>query len=185
MDKDAQQAAYNDEFNRTAATGDASRPAETGWDFLGPILMAEFDQAFSERRETEIRWLQDLRQYKGIYEPDVMKKLGKRSKAYAKRTQTKVRTANARMLDLLFPAGGDRNYLIDPTPKPTLPRDKLAQVVRLITQAKGQAPTRDEVAAAVMDVSKRAATAMMTTIDDQLADTHYKRECKKVIKDGN
>ena len=63
----------------------------------------------------------DLRQSgKGRYDPETLGRIGNRS-GIAKRTQTKVRTANARMMDLLFPSGGDRNYLITHTPNPTLP----------------------------------------------------------------
>ena len=36
---------------------------------LGPILINEFKQAELERRETELRWLEDLRQYRGQYNP--------------------------------------------------------------------------------------------------------------------
>ena len=83
------------------------------------------------------------RQFKGVYPSDVMQAIGKRSKVFVKRTQTKARTATARMLDLLFPAGGDRNYIVDPTPKPTR-RRRSFNVVQLIAQAKGRMPERDE-----------------------------------------
>ena len=181
----SEQAAFQAEFERQALQGGESRPTETGWDYLGPEMQAEFTRYVGERRQTEIRWLEDLRQFKGVYPPETMQAIGKRSKVFVKRTQTKVRTATARMLDLLFPAGGDRNYTVDPTPKPTLPKSELRSVVQLIAQAKGAMPERDEVKAAVLDIAKRRSAAMMLTIDDQLAETHYKRECKQVIKDGN
>ena len=186
MDRQNEQAEFSQAFQREVSATDNSRPTETGFDYLGPEVLREFEQAVGERRQTELRWLEDLRQYKGIYEPEVAKKLGKRSKAFAKRTQTKVRTANARMLDLLFPAGGDRNYVVDTTPKPTLPKDKLRQLISLIVKANGgKMPERSDVEAAVRNVSQRAAAGMMQTIDDQLTDANYKRECKLVIKDGN
>ena len=36
-------------------------------DALGSTLLAEFAQAELDRRQTEERWLSDLRQYKGQY----------------------------------------------------------------------------------------------------------------------
>ena len=37
---------------------------------LGTDLLMEFEQAKTFRLTAEQRWLRDLRQYKGIYEPD-------------------------------------------------------------------------------------------------------------------
>ena len=82
--------------------GKAPRPGPCGFDSLAPIFMAEFERAKSDRRAIEERWLMDLRQFKGRYDRRRLDASGIDQKAFAKRTQTKVRTANARMMDLLF-----------------------------------------------------------------------------------
>ena len=169
--------------------GKAPRPGPCGFDSLAPIFMAEFERAKADRRAIEERWLMDLRQFKGRYDPETLGRIGNRSKAFAKRTQTKVRTANARMMDLLFPSGGDRNYLITHTPNPTLPPVKLKALLKEMTTALGLSSPKQldkkMVHEAVVDVAQKSAEAMMATIDDQLAEARYKRECKRVIASGN
>ena len=87
---------------------------------LGSVLVAEFAQAENDRRPTEMRWLQDLRQYRGKYDSDVLALIPKsKSKAFVRKTRVKVKTVDSRVGDLLFPAGRDKNWNINPTPKPS------------------------------------------------------------------
>src|SRR5213076_1126208 len=80
-------------------------------DALGTTLIAEFGQAELARRETEERWLKDLRQYRGIYDPEILALIGKnRSKAFVRATRVKVKTVDARVADLLFPNGTERTW---------------------------------------------------------------------------
>lgn len=103
---------------------------------LGNVLLGEFERAELERRETEERWLQDLRQYKGQYDPEVLARIGKnRSKAFVRKTRVKVKTLNSRMADLLFPAGSEKNWDVAPTPKPNLSQDQLDEIKALLDQA--------------------------------------------------
>jgi hypothetical protein len=100
------------------ATAEALQP-------LGAAFLAEFSQAVQDRQEVETRWLRDLRQFKGIYDPEVEALIGtKRSRHFVRRTRAKVRTANARMLDLLFPASKRKNWKITPTPVPTVSQER-------------------------------------------------------------
>jgi len=105
---------------------DGAMPAELS--SLGQVLLAEFSRAVMDRRSTEERWLRDLRQYKGQYEPDVLAELAGRSTAFVRKTRVKVKTTDSRVADMLFPAGGDKNWSIDSTPKPTLSEFQKAEI---------------------------------------------------------
>ena len=52
--------------------GKAPRPGPCGFDSLAPIFMAEFERAKADRRAIEERWLMDLRQFKGRYDPETL-----------------------------------------------------------------------------------------------------------------
>ena len=65
------------------ATAEALQP-------LGAAFLAEFSQAVQDRQEVETRWLRDLRQFKGIYDPEVEALIGtKRSRHFVRRTRAK------------------------------------------------------------------------------------------------
>ena len=60
--------------------GKAPRPGPCGFDSLAPIFMAEFERAKADRRAIEERWLMDLRQFKGRYDPETLGRIGNRSR---------------------------------------------------------------------------------------------------------
>lgn len=98
---------------------------------LGPRLLDEFNQAERDRKATEERWLADLRQYKGVYDPEVLKLIGaRRSKSFVRKTRVKVKTVDSRVADLLFPVGAEKNWTIEPTPKPSVSPEHQAMVVQ-------------------------------------------------------
>mgnify|MGYP003655495522 CR=1 FL=1 len=76
---------------------------------LGSRLAGTFQEYKDARKETENEWLKDLRQYQGVYEPDVLARLaqssGSRSKVFVGLTRTKVMAAYSRIIDLLFQHG--------------------------------------------------------------------------------
>ena len=97
---------------------------------LGPLMLAEFAQAMSDRQTTEDRWLQDLRQYRGVYDPEVLAAIGPvRSKAFVRKTRVKVKTLDSRVADLSFPAGAEKNWTIDKSPKPTVSKEQRAGIL--------------------------------------------------------
>ena len=100
---------------------------------LGARLLMEFAQAEQDRTDTETRWLKDLRQYKGQYDPEVLALIGpKRSRAFVRKTRVKVKTVDSRVADLLFPAGNDKNYEVAPTPKPMVAPEMLTMTATMI-----------------------------------------------------
>lgn len=101
-------------------------PLDTG--ALAVQLRAEYDEAERARSMVNLRWLEDLRQYRGMYAPDVLARLRKtkRAKVYYRMTTAKINTMTARLMDLLFPQRV-KNWAIEPTPDPMLPDDVVMQ----------------------------------------------------------
>lgn len=156
-------------------------------DALGHRLLAEFSQAELDRRQTEERWLKDLRQYKGHYDPDVMALIGKdRSKAFVRKTRVKIKTTDSRVADLLFPAGTEKNWTIDSTPVPSMSKEQKQLVARNLQQmAQGAQVTREDVDRAVLAIAREAAKKMSKVIEDQLVEARYKEVSIKTIHSGH
>ncbi|SKB32447.1 hypothetical protein [Sphingopyxis flava] len=101
-------------------------------------LLAE---QISARVNIETRWMEDLRQLHGIYEPNIQGALendSERSKVFVNLTRPKTLAWEARLTDLLFPAD-DRNWGIQPTPVPDLDdaaRNAVAQIEQAEVQIK-------------------------------------------------
>ncbi len=210
--QDQDQAEYDAHASRLMASEDAEMPSLDG---LGQVLVAEFERAVRDRKTTEERWLKDLRQYKGQYDPEVLAELKDRSKAFSRKTRVKVKTTNSRVADMLFPAGADKHWSIEPTPKPTITEHQKAEIIKLMgarAQAMAQAaaqeqadaaaqeqgqpaapvaqvqaprPSDAEVEQAVIEMSKGAAKEMERTITDQLIESRYKKSCLKAIHSGH
>lgn len=152
---------------------------------LGVELLSEFKEAELLRREAEERWLRDLRQYRGKYDPAEEEKM-RGSKAFLRKTRVKVESVDARLMDLLFPANRERNYSISATPEPSIPKPLKDRLVRMLTEANnGEAPDRDTLKRAIKASAEAAAAKMSTRIDDQLAEARYRDVARKVLHSGN
>ena len=156
-------------------------------DALGATLLAEFAQAELDRRQTEERWLKDLRQYKGQYDPEVLSKMGtNRSKAFVRKTRVKVKTIDSRVADLLFPAGTEKNWEIDTTPVPSVSPEQKAMVAqRLAQMAQGQPVPPQVVEQAILTIAKEASKKMAKVIEDQLVEARYKDVAIKTVHSGH
>jgi len=167
---------------------------------LGTKLRGMFTTNEANRRPKETEWLEDLRQIRGIYDPDVKIEPGN-SKVYPKITRAKNASLLSRLNSMLFPST-DRNYTIEPTPEPDLAQaivDGLGQkVVQEMTseaqqaaQASGQQPqplNPEEVSKRLKQRIKQYAAntgaLMQSEMDDQLIETKYVDEAKSVLKSG-
>lgn len=138
---------------------------------LGNELMEEFRRAESDRMLTEQRWLKDLRQYRGQYDPDVISKIGAaRSRAFVRKTRVKVKTTDSRVADLLFPTGTNKNWEIDSTPKPSLdPEQKAAIEQALREQMVQQAMAQAQQAAAEAEQAGQDPAQVMAAAEQQIA----------------
>lgn len=155
-------------------------------DSLGSTLLAEFTRAVQDRRETEERWLKDLRQYRGVYDPEIEALIGKnRSKAFVRATRVKVKTVDARVADLLFPSNSDRNWTAEPTPTPSIDPDTRREIGQALSEQLQRQPTLDEMDAAIAQLAKDAAARMTRVMDDQLGESRYKETARKVLHSGH
>ncbi len=178
------------EYVEAAESVYADRAPEVTLDALGSRLIGEFQQAENDRRLTELRWLEDLRQFKGQYSAETLALIGeKRSKAFYRKTRVKVKTVDARLTDLLFPAGSEKNWTINPTPKPSISPEHRAEIEDILRKA-GNMPagTRvpdDLLQQAYKEFAGQAAKKMALTIEDQLSEARYKKACVQAIHSGN
>lgn len=153
---------------------------------LGRLLQRRFEEAERDRRGIEQEWIRDLRQFKGQYDPEILSQMHpKRSKAYLSVTRTKVKTISARVSDILFPANGDRNWSISPTPVPELDPMLMQQIANQMLQLNGKPPTEPEIRNVVVDEAKRRSDAMQREIEDQLNEVRYREIIRQVIHSGN
>lgn len=140
---------------------------------LGDKLAPLFTQYVSDRRIAEIRWMRNLRQYLGQYDPEIEKDLSpNRSRAYPRITRVKCISVLSRIMNLMFP-GNERNWTLEASPSPDLnPQDVLAVLKSVMArkqQAGDQSPmTDDDVEAAALELAQKRAEKLMLQIDDQL-----------------
>jgi hypothetical protein len=140
---------------------------------LGNKLSSLFTQYVSDRRVAELKWMRNLRQYLGQYDPDIEKDLSvNRSRAYPRITRVKCISVLSRIMNLMFP-GNERNWELQASPSPDIAPEEVMQVLQNLMQSKqaagDQTPiTDDDVDAAVMELAQKRAEKLSTQIDDQL-----------------
>ena len=120
------------EYSEVAARVFAGEQPGNPLDPIGHDLLGEFKTAQTLRIDLESRWLSDLRQYKGLYEPEELAVMTGRSQAFLRKTRVKVESVDARMMDLLFPANRERNYDVQSTPEPSLPTPMIEKLKALL-----------------------------------------------------
>lgn len=162
---------------------------------LGQQLNSLFVQYVSDRRIAELRWLRNLRQYLGIYDPEVDKDLSpNRSRAYPRVTRVKCISVLSRIMNLMFP-GNERNWELKASPSPDMTPEDVMAAVQSVMMKRQEAGlpmeiTNDEVEAAVTRLANERAEALALLIDDQLQElggdqtTDYLALNRKVAASG-
>jgi hypothetical protein len=83
---------------------------------LGNELKEVFTQFASDRRQTELKYMRNLRQYLGLYDPEIEKMIPPgRSTAYPRITRVKCISMLSRIMNLMFP-GNERNWELEASP---------------------------------------------------------------------
>jgi len=134
-----------------------------------------FETYRNDRRIAELKWLRNLRQYLGVYDPDVENQLSpNRSKAYPRVTRVKCVSVLSRVMNLMFP-GNERNWELTASPSADMkPEDVQAAVQQLMAGAQGQGGgqppeiTEEMVTQAVQQMATERAAALSLLISDQL-----------------
>lgn len=141
---------------------------------LGQNLRRLFDQYASDRVIMELKWLRNLRQYLGIYDPDIQTELdkSKRSSAYPRITRVKCVSVLSRIMNLMFP-GNERNWSVRASPSADMSPQDVMQAMQIEQQRQQEAgvqlPMTDEtVQLAVQRLAEERAKALSVIIDDQL-----------------
>ena len=179
-----------------AVAPEAMPPAVTRWRSregraqLGVQLAGLFQQYEQERKPAEQRWMKNLRQYLGEYDPEIASTLSlTRSKAYPRLTRVKVNSTLSRLMHLLFP-GNERNWQLTASPAPELPPEEVqAALAGMPPAEEGQDPAAllDQV---VQRLATERAALLSTQIDDQLQELggdqmlDYPALCRKVLLSG-
>lgn len=169
---------------------------------FGYRLFNKFSLNKSYRRAKELMWLEDLRQFKGLYDPTV-KIDPENSHVYPKLTRSKTNTVLSRLHEMLFP-DLDRNWELNPTPEPDVDQATIREIVVSLIQpapidpqtgqiaidpqtgqpAQPIIPTPDQVYEAILKYVKDRAAKMQSVMDDQLEEMRYPEETKKVLRSG-
>lgn len=162
---------------------------------IGARFKALFDRYASERQPSELRWLKNLRQYKGIYDAEVLKQLGPgRSQAYPRITRMKCISLLSRIMNLMFP-GNEKSWSLEASPSPEMDPTLVAQAVEeLIAERKaaGQDATLTQglIDEAVRRLADKMVDELSKLIDDQLTELGGSQLLdwialnRKVIKSG-
>lgn len=140
---------------------------------LGQMLDKLFLQYVSDRRIAELRWTRNLRQYLGIYDPEIDKELSNnRSRAYPRITRVKCISVLSRIMNLMFP-GNERNWELRASPSPDMaPEDVMQAIQRASAKAQEMGlpgTISDEmIEAAVQTLADERAEKLAVLLDDQL-----------------
>lgn len=154
---------------------------------FGTRLYNQWSINKSYRRTKELIWLEDLRAFKGLYDPDVRIEEGN-SKVYPKITRSKITIALSRLHEMLFPSS-ERNWEVLPTPEPRIAKEVVRQLAESLIQQNPETgeiipPTEDDLRIAIKDFALETAKKMSEEIDDQFTEMDYPEETKKVLKSG-
>jgi hypothetical protein len=132
-----------------------------------------FNQFISDRLQAEQRWLRNLRQYLGLYDPEIERQLGNdRSKAYPRITRVKTISVVARVMNLMFP-GNERNWALSAGPEPDLSQEDVMQALQTFMQKQQEAgietpPTEKDLRGAMQELAAERAERLSQVIDDYL-----------------
>ena len=151
---------------------------------LGAFLKGLFTKAETARTDKENVWAKDYLQEKGEYEPEELKDI-KRSKMFVPATRVKNNTVQSQLMDLLFPASGERNWGLKPSPRPEL-HPSIIEHYRAEAAQSGQQLSDDDIESLVEKKAKASSDAMSDEIADQLVGgsdrQSYRSVCTSVIK---
>ena len=143
---------------------------------LGDRLLRLVEERKTQRQSVENRWLEDLEQYLGVYDPETKKKLNEdptRSQVFINITRNKTNAAEARLSDMLLP-NDDRNWSVAETPVAEIEGMEESLGETLAEQAREQLQAE----------ARKRARLMMEEIDDQLVECDYAGLCRQAIHDA-
>jgi hypothetical protein len=155
---------------------------------LGRNLRAEVKEISRQREPIERRWVEDLRQYMGIYPDEVVAGFEEgSSRVFINITKEKTESGEAQLAETIFQE--DRNFSISRTPDPEL-SEALENKEVVVNQdgtplqfADTKEPyTKGDHAQSLIEQADDAAAKMENEIFDQLVECDYASEGRKAIR---
>lgn len=170
-----------------ADPGELDRQRAERLQVFGQSLQTRINERIAEKAKLEERWLEDLRQYNGEYDPETKQRIkdNKGSEAFVNLTRVKCNAGEARLSEMLLPTD-DRNWSIEPTPIPSLlPMAKDRSFIRDETgqpvTVGGRPVTPKDVAESELKEAKTASDLMQKEMDDQLEECSFNAVSRSVI----
>lgn len=155
---------------------------------LGTRLQSLFIVHRTDRKAAEEKWLKNMRQFRGIYDPDVV--IAKDcSRAYPKLTRKVVIGTMARLMQMLWPQT-EKNYSVSNSPMPSLNQDQLQQVLDGLVSKKAQEQnidpadvecTDEEIEKAIVEFAKHKASRMELKVEDDLTEMGIITLARRVV----
>lgn len=149
-------------------------------DVLAQKHATEVSRLVGQRQSIEDRWLEDLRNYNGVYDEKTLSRIraNEGSELFVNITRSKSRVAESRLSDMLFPTD-DTNWALKPTPVPDITMSMGDQ-----RPMPGKEETFADLAQKIMAEAKKRGQAMTLEIEDQLTEASYSMKCREVIHDA-
>lgn len=151
---------------------------------FGVRMNALFLTYSGDRRVIEEQWLRNLRQFRGIYDPEINARIpADQSKAYPKITRAKVIGTVARLMEMMFPQT-EKNWGITSSPIPDLSTEDTQSVLNnLQAQAGPNVEIPDEaIEKGIKDLADAKCTKMETRMIDQLDEITYVALARRVVQ---
>jgi len=155
---------------------------------FGVQLLRTFGMYEKDRKVLEQRWLRDLRQFRGIYDPEVVIPKDS-SNAYPKLTRRYVIGTVARLMEMLFPQT-EKNWAVDPSPTPDMSTADTQKVLDGLTEAGKLEDTltpdqvNDLIEKEIIRLAKEKSGRMSKAIEDQLAEMDFITLARRVVFSG-
>jgi hypothetical protein len=140
---------------------------------LGQEFSDLFGRYAQDRRLVELKWTRNLRQYLGIYDPEIEKEIGgQRSRAYPRVTRIKCISTLSRIMNLMYP-GNEKNWELTASSSHDMdPKDVAQAVADMVQQRQAQGVatpvTEDMLDYAIQQLADKRADQLSTLIEGQL-----------------
>jgi hypothetical protein len=163
---------------------------------MGTDLKGKLERYKADRVASERQWLKNLRQYRGVYDPDILGRIPEdKSRAYPRDTRLKVKAFVAKMMEMMFPAS-EQNWELELSPIPSVPQEDVDKIIKgleaqeaIVAQEEGRPPQpvpSEDIEEAVRKLADERRMVMQKKILDQLHDApeEWPQIAKRTVRSG-
>ena len=105
-------------LGETTKNEDKIQEENQNYSFLYSHILSLYNRSKHKRMPEETKWLEDYRNYRGLYGPQTVFRDTEKARAFIKITKTKVHASYAQITDILLSAG-KFPIQVRPSPVPT------------------------------------------------------------------